>query len=301
MRRWDIAIVLLIAACGRIGFDPINPIAGDAGLPNDSDVPSDAAPPISPFMPFSNVQVIDELVAAGEYRDHPTLSPDMLTMYLTKDSVGSATIWYTERESLIEPWMPIALVPDLNSGTSDTAPNLSPNGLVMHFASDRGGASNDLYVATRAQVQDPWGNITPISELNTVELEHSPTLTPNGLRMVFDRDGELFESTRGSTADPWGSPVPLTELNRAGFYVGDGELADGGLTLYFDSEFAATGLDLYVTTRPSLDAPFEAPAPMDTLNTSGHESDPWLSPDGRTLFFARSSSETEASIYTATR
>jgi hypothetical protein len=284
--------VLLTAGCGRIGYDP---------LTGDATVDDAALDPISPFAPFTTVELIGEIENEGDYRNHPSLSSDMLTMYLAIENANVASIWQTQRDSLSEPWAPIAMATDLNSGTSDNAPELSRDGLQMHFTSRRDGGQDDLYAASRASTTDPWGNISRISELSTIDFEHSPTLTPNSLRIAFDREGALFESTRASATDTWGPPVPLSELNQPNVYVGDAFLADEGLTIYFDVETDDTLLDFYVATRPSLDAPFDTPVAIDSLNTGAIESDPWLSPDGRTMFFSRSVSAARANLHMATR
>jgi len=47
-----------------------------------------------------------------------------------------------------------------------------------------------------------------------------------------------------------------------------------------------SSLDLYVATRPSRDEPFGAAVPLDALNTIYEDSDPSLSPDELSLYFA---------------
>ena len=74
----------------------------------------------------------------------------------------------------------------------------------------------------------------------------------------------------------------------------------GGLRLYFSSDRAGTGRDLYVAERPSLSEPFSAPQPISELNTPSLEADPWLSPDLRYLVFASDRSG-DSEIYEAWR
>ena len=56
--------------------------------------------------------------------------------------------------------------------------------------------------------------------------------------------------------------------------------------------------DLFVAFRRSTSEPFSATFPLDDLNTGGDERDPWLTPDGKTLYFT-SDRDGALSIYTA--
>jgi hypothetical protein len=69
----------------------------------------------------------------------------------------------------------------------------------------------------------------------------------------------------------------------------DASTADGG---------TVPSADLYVAWRRSVDAEFLATAPLDELNTGGDERDPWLTPDGKTLYFTSDRSGA-LNIYTA--
>ena len=100
--------------------------------------------------------------------------------------------------------------------------------------------------------------------------------------------------------DPFGTPHELTELEVDGQNTIDGFLTEDGLTLYFNRTPGAgesTG-DLFVASRPDLNAPFGAAVPITDLNTSHDERDPWLSPDGKRLFFS-SDRDGTLSIYEA--
>jgi hypothetical protein len=70
----------------------------------------------------------------------------------------------------------------------------------------------------------------------------------------------------------------------------DAFLSEDGLSLYFNMTPGAgeTEGDLYVARRATPGEGFGAPEPLDELNTPGDERDPWLSPDGRHLFYASS-------------
>jgi Tol biopolymer transport system component len=66
----------------------------------------------------------------------------------------------------------------------------------------------------------------------------------------------------------------------------DGFLTEDGLTLFYSSAASVDAGDLFYAVRPSMDEPFGEPVPIADLNTGADERDPWLSPDGSTLYFA---------------
>ena len=63
------------------------------------------------------------------------------------------------------------------------------------------------------------------------------------------------------------------------------QLSPDGRTLVF----AATGrgLDLFVAERTAIGALWALATPIAEVNTDGDETDPWLSADGRRLYFTR--------------
>jgi Tol biopolymer transport system component len=83
----------------------------------------------------------------------------------------------------------------------------------------------------------------------------------------------------------------------------DAFLTDDGLTLLYSSGHAngtmTESADLYVAVRSSTSEPFSATAPLSELNTAAEERDPWLSADGKTLFFV-SNRDGLLNIYQAT-
>ena len=82
-------------------------------------------------------------------------------------------------------------------------------------------------------------------------------------------------------------PEPIAAVNSDGNDYSP-FLDPPALTLYFDSDPDQNGgHDLYVATRPTLDAQFSAPSRIDELTTPDDETDPWVSPDGRYMVFCR--------------
>jgi Tol biopolymer transport system component len=90
-------------------------------------------------------------------------------------------------------------------------------------------------------------------------------------------------------AAPFGVATALVTLNTPSAQDIHPRLTPDELTIVFASDRLGTagGLDLYTSTRASLQAQFNNPASLGpTVNTKYHESDPTLTPDGRTLYFS---------------
>ncbi len=84
-------------------------------------------------------------------------------------------------------------------GTADFMPNVSRNGLEIVFNSNRTGTigGQDVYTATRASTADPWS--TPVNlgpNVNTTGNETRASLSADGFRLHFGRDGDVYVSTR---------------------------------------------------------------------------------------------------------
>jgi hypothetical protein len=103
------------------------------------------------------------------------------------------------RASTADAWGPATLIAELNTPAGDGNAFLDPTGRVLFFESDRGGDGN-LYVASRDDVDDPFGMPEPLAELNTPGYEGDPWLTPDLRTIVFasDRGGpvEFYIATR---------------------------------------------------------------------------------------------------------
>jgi Tol biopolymer transport system component len=95
--------------------------------------------------------------------------------------------------------------------------------------------------------------------------------------------------------------VPVVGVN-SGFDE-DSPNTHDGLTLYFSSDRpGSSGMtNIWRATRESTSEPFMAPEPVDELNTDEREEDPWVSPDGRTIWFASGRGSGVFHLFTATR
>jgi hypothetical protein len=148
-------------------------------------------------------------------------------------------------------------------------------------------------MATRPDRASPWSAPVHVVELSSTAGEGAAAVDVSGLRLVLHsgRNGgtmlDLFETTRSAPDEPWGAPRRIAELATSGTDATP-YLIGGGLVLYFASDRPGSlgELDLYVATRPTLEAPFSEPEPVSELNTPANLEDPWLSPDQRYIVFS---------------
>jgi len=192
----------------------------------------------------------------------------------------------------------VNLGPVVNSPYYDGDPFIAPDGLSLYFDSTRPGGlgGEDIWVSTRATVSDPWG--PPVSlgaPVNSGYREGYPSITADGLTLAFsalDRPGglggwDIWLTTRPTKESPWGPPVDLGSPVNSTIHEFCGCISPDGCSLYFSNSSGNVGGDIYVTTRPTRDSPWDPPARLGVLGSRGGSGnwDPRISADGLALFF----------------
>ncbi len=186
-----------------------------------------------------------------------SISADGLTLYFISQrpgGYGSADIYMTTRATKNDPWgQAVNMGPKINSSNADLCPWISADGLELYFESylrAGGYGGDDIYVARRATMDDPWGepvNLGPV--VNSAYEEHGLSLSPDGLLMFFadrylfqdmPRPGgygscDIWMTRRASLSDPWQAPVNLgPQVNGSAADVVPRISLDGNM-LYFCS------------------------------------------------------------------
>jgi hypothetical protein len=269
---------------------------------------------------FETPQLVAELASATR-TDNPTLTADQLEIYFTSDRSGSGDVWFARRTNLRMPFDVPQAIAEVNTTTFETSAAISADGLTLWFGSDRSGGvgSTDIWMSTRSNRSASWMSPINVIALNTAAEDIPRPPGEHGLVMPLSSKTatsavyQTFLAKRSSAGAPFGAPVLVSELAFADRSTVDGFLTDDGLTLFYSSSPlaaptdaaatvdggpAAPTADLYVAWRRAVDAPFSATQPLDELNTAGDERDPWLTPDGKTLYFTSDRSGA-LNIYTA--
>ena len=136
--------------------------------------------------------------------------------------------------------------------------------------------------------------------VNTTYNEGAPSISADGLALYFGSGGplpgerpngygggDLWVTTRKTLHDVWEVPMNLGEGINTVFFEGMPSVSADGLSLYFTSTRPnGKNWDIYIATRLTLDAQWEAPINIGSgVNSSSGEYFPNISHDGLWLFF----------------
>ena len=169
-------------------------------------------------------------------------------------------------------------------------------GTLLSASDDSGLNRAPTCAAGRRLCYDLPVNAGPL--INTENFDGGPELSEDGLTLLFGSarlnslgqlDEDIYIATRETTAQPFGPAQNLgPSINSLGFGDYSPDLSLDGLTLYFSSSRPG-GLgeaDLYVTTRESIDDPWEPPQNLGAnVNTPYFEGQPSISANGKTLYW----------------
>jgi hypothetical protein len=255
--------------------------------------------------------------------NHPGISRDGLSLYITSDRPGGVNgvnagkfgeLWVSRRASLDAPWeTPINLdafnsVPVVNGiGSTNFAPNFSPDGHLMFFSSTRlggcgGGGPDDadMYVCRRANKHDDFAWQAPVNlgcVINSPYSEDAPTYFEDeetgiiSLYFASNRAGgpldHIYVSTLGDD-DSFGPPVLVPELSSP-YDDTRTAIRRDGLEFFLTSKRPNGRIgvnDIWVSTRDSTRDPWSMPVNLGpTVNYAGFATGaPALSWDGTTLY-----------------
>lgn len=199
-------------------------------------------------------------------------------------------------------------------------PQVSRDGLELYFAYSAPGECRDLWVARRSTTQEPWGTPVPLDPpVNSATWAGGVCISADGLELYFADGytlhwnlagcsaapggyggGDLWVSRRAKKTDPWGKPQNLGPTVNTARWEDHPSLSSDGLSLYFASDRAAFPYSaLWVTTRPDKNSAWGPPVMLGAPIKAESESDPFISPDGLSLYFSEGTSAPD--IYVSRR
>ena len=163
---------------------------------------------------------------------------------------------------------PTNLGPTVKSSRDDHGMTISADGLSLYFASSQSDAENvgdwDIWVCTRETTEDEWAPAENLGPIvNSSNGEGYPSISTDGLELFF-------------------------------------------CSLYWESQRpgGCGGADIWVTRRASVFDPWETPENLGVVvNSTSHDSEPSISADGLSLYFAsiRPGGEGGMDLYVTTR
>jgi hypothetical protein len=136
--------------------------------------------------------------------------------------------------------------------------------------------------------------------VNTNADEEDPHLASNGLTLYYAANGkgkfDIMIAERKTKAAPWGAGVVLQDYiqteaaDRCPFVTVDGRYPQ---FLYYATrkDKESINFDLYVAVKQGPGKAFAEPTPVQIVDTEADEKDPWLTGDGRQLYFTRKTRE----------
>ena len=126
-------------------------------------------------------------------------------LYFSRSSATVPGDIYVSEKRLDGSFRPATAVSELNSEGNDIQPNVRKDGREVVLSSNRTGTlgAQDIWVATRDEVGDPWSAPVNLgSAVNTAAAESRPSLSWDALTLLFGRTpgpegiGDIYVSTR---------------------------------------------------------------------------------------------------------
>jgi Tol biopolymer transport system component len=282
------------SGAGQAGASTTGGQAGNPGGAGQAGGGQGGTAPCQNFGPWLEPEPVVGL--AEDTADHwgPSLT-NAPTVLFYSIGVGEAeNIWRATRTDLDQPFTAAMAVAQVNTEAMDGTPFIMPDGQGLWFSSTRPGGLGDRDIWMAPGGVNGFAPAINVGEVNTEGLEHLPSLTADGLILVFgstrvdSANEDIFMATRDVATDPFSTPFFVGELNTDA-YDGSPAITPDGLTIYLASKRIgndANGTDIFVATRESRDDAFSEPQEIVELNTTSNDEDPRLSPAGNEIFFA---------------
>ena len=280
--------------------------APDAEKSSLSDAVSSTAIAATAYSDWSTPVNLGATVNSAANEQNAQLSKDGLAIYFASDRTGGRgglDIWVTRRASLDSPWeQPVNLGAPVNTGAAEFAPNVSIDGHLLFFASNRPGGQGaiDLYMSRRADPTDDtaWGepvNLGP--EVNSPDNEQAPNYLQNaeegGGNLYFNRGvnaantADLYYAAVSRDGVGLGPAVKVTELSTDLFTEAAASLRHDAKEVFFGSNRPGGrgGNDIWTSTRQNAKDSWSTPVNVASVNTPSSDVTPSLSFDGLTMIF----------------
>ncbi|MDB4953559.1 MAG: outer membrane protein OmpA family [Myxococcales bacterium] len=277
-----LAICLVCAGCGRVGFDTSDaPAAPDAHCT---------------WSAFSTPAALPGPVQSGadDWSPSPTAGGTQIYFY-TYRTTAFGKIYRAVRASVADPFGVATPVTELDNPTSDQfSPTATSDNLLLIYADAATGAFK-LMSATRSSVGlpfDPPSQLANVNASNAVD-DLYPSISADGLRLVFGStrvngaQAHLFETTRSDRAAAFATPRELAEVAKPGSDDWSPTLSADALDIFFSSNRGGPGgFDVYTSHRAAVDQPFAPPLLVPELSSPRDDVGLHLDPTGATMYLS---------------
>jgi hypothetical protein len=297
-RARAVASVLLLAACGEASDEndaaTVGDSSGSSGDGSSTTMTSSTSSTSSGTggegcdlnAPFGPAVALGELNTSDD-EETPRLTPDELTLLFARDK----RLLQATRGDVSEPFGEPTPIPGFDAFAEGWAPWLSPDGLTLYFSLVGPGVDPSIFVARRSSTADDFGAPQSVG-LDTGGLEWHPFSNPEQSELWFVTDAtpsgtQIWRAPLNGDGTV-GTPQSVPEL-AANALDWTPVISADGLEIFF-ARGTSGNYDIYSSRRPSVDSPFETPAPVAELVDEGllaRELPGWLSADRCRLYFSR--------------
>lgn len=178
---------------------------------------------------------------------------------------------------------------NINDDNDDSYPVISIDETSLIYSKSLAFYDAILY---STKVNGEWTNPLNLNEMLMVDNDLYPTSISSDGKTLYlystaNYDGIIYQSTL--TDEVWGSIVELNENINTKYWESHATISNDGNKLFFTSNRKGTygGLDIYVSTRDAATGDWGPATNLGpVINTPYNEESPFLSKDGKTLFFS---------------
>jgi hypothetical protein len=297
--RGLLCLAVLTSACHVTASDGISVVGVDSGHGADGPVQltGDASPDSFVLGAFGTpTPLAPGNTNAAE--DDGTLAWNGNELIFARVDGQTKHLYYASRPDAGSPFGTATLLSHSTDSThQDETPRFAADDLTLYFGSNRSPNSGgtDIWKMTRATIGGAWNLPTKITALSTGNTEKWVSPCSTGYFLMVRSDATSSDVYGGLNL---ASPTKIVELSTNASETGT-YLSQDCLTAYFASTRDGTN-DLWMSTRPAIDAAWGAPTKFTFSTDTNNEQDPWMSMDQRTFVFA-SDVTGAGDIYISTR
>ena len=282
IRSWPVLLVAL-AGCDLVFRTDAAYVPPGVNVDATVDTPA----PVAGLL-FADIAPFAATVNTSGEEDRPSLTADQLEMYFHRAN----DIYVTRRDALDAPWSEAVKVPNVSTPSAEIHACITGDGLTLYFT-----RSANLFVATRDAKTAPWssGAVLP-NEINESGTERCGYASDNGLELYFDTnvyaggERDIVHATRLAPNLAWAAGRDALDDPDADDTAPWRDAA--GASYVFATRRGGTPFRMveYVVEQGTF---IEHPE-------LGEAGTPWLSPDGRTIYFSRVNGM-QTDLFVATR
>ncbi len=269
----------------------------DAGSPSPTDAPYDSGPAMGPpdsgassgncdlGQPWGAPVEVSSLQSSTREAGLHSFG-SQLTAFFWVGPLGATNLYSATRIDTSHPFQNPTLLNNVNGGSgAQYDPSVTGDGLTLFFRSTRVGGPglDDIYWASRSNLQSDFSNVTLASNLNSSASDVQPYVVPGGTEIYFssNRTGDYDIYDAAGNGGAFGQPARVAEVSQVGADDQNPTVSADGLEIVFSSSRSGGqgGQDIWMAQRSSTSAPFGAPALVPQVNSGGNDYPSWVSPD----------------------